>query len=128
MRACNEMIPCSKAHDRSQMVPEEPPRIAQRFNAGLAIGLDKVPKGRLKSPELVQPSLRDLTFHHSLPSVETLGYFHYVPPGHHFVARSNYSASATPIERMSPWKELLTCSFVLFVCFRKHQLWNLAWR
>jgi hypothetical protein len=81
-----KMIPCSKkAHDRNQMVPEGQPRIAQRFNAGLATGFDKVPKGRLKSSELVQPSLRDLTFHHWQPSVETLGHFHPVPPGHHFV-------------------------------------------
>jgi hypothetical protein len=54
-------------------------------NPNLATGLDKVPKGRLKSAEMAQPALRDLTFHHSPPSVETLGYFHLVPPGHHFV-------------------------------------------
>jgi hypothetical protein len=66
---------------RNQMVPEGQPKIAQRFNAGFATELNKVPKGRLKSAELVRPSLRDLTFHHSQPSVETLGYSHRVPPG-----------------------------------------------
>jgi hypothetical protein len=72
------MIPCSKkakAHVRKQMVPEGQLKIAQRFNAGWATGLDKVPQGRLKSSALVRPSLRDSTFHHPPPSVETLGYF-----------------------------------------------------
>ena len=52
-------------------------------------------------PELIQPSLRDSTFHDSQPSVETLGYSHLVPPGRHFVGGPNslLNALTLPIKR-----------------------------
>src|SRR4051794_10280587 len=73
-------------------IPEGRTRIAQRFNAGSSERKSKSRRdGRNGRSILVrrtkgrhdQPSLRDLVHFHSLPGVETPGYFHAVPPGRH---------------------------------------------
>src|SRR5207248_2242140 len=57
-------------------IPEGWMRIAQRFNAGIAIDRRKSRRDG-RASRLFLPSLRDLFATASFPSVETLGYFHW---------------------------------------------------
>ena len=61
-------------------------KIAQRFNAGMYVTPDKVPKGRLKHSHdritFGRPFFGTRIQSITIPGVETPGYYRDVPPGH----------------------------------------------
>jgi len=58
----------------ASLLPEGDSKIARQFTAGSVFAIAQVPKGRPKSLELIQPSLRDGRFLFHNPTLERVGY------------------------------------------------------